>query len=196
MTISTKTFIDRLWKLPAETATPCFYGALHPTEPTLQLRIETHKINPVPLSTVIIEDCNRLARDLMVQEFILGDFRKYGTEVVSAHDGSLSADDPTRTLIRQVLGAVAQYDKEMTVLMLRAARDRKRARDGKCEGAKSYEELKPEVLREMKRLRRPRKGLGRRSYREIAEELNTQGFTTPRGRKFTADNVRMALKLH
>ena len=32
------------------------------------------------------------------------------------------------------VGAIAEYDKSMTVLKLRAARERKRIQDGKCEG--------------------------------------------------------------
>jgi hypothetical protein len=53
---------------------------------------------------------------------------------------------------------IAQYDKQMTVLKLRAARERKKARTGKCEGRKSLAEVAPEVLAELKRLRRKPKG--------------------------------------
>jgi hypothetical protein len=43
-------------------------------------------------------------------------------------------DTPTTTFVRQVLGAVAQLDKAMTVAKLRGARERKRREDGWCEG--------------------------------------------------------------
>ena len=57
-----------------------------------------------------------------------------------AHGADLSsaADDPTRTLIRQVLSAVAQFDKSMTVLKLRAARERLRRKGRRVEGRKPY----------------------------------------------------------
>jgi len=42
-------------------------------------------------------------------------------------------DDPTRTLIRQVLGAVAQFEKSVIVPKLRTARVRTRRETGRCE---------------------------------------------------------------
>jgi len=47
-------------------------------------------------------------------------------------------DDPTRVLIRQVLGAVAQFEKSVIVAKLRAARVRKRRETGRCEGRKPF----------------------------------------------------------
>jgi hypothetical protein len=40
-------------------------------------------------------------------------------------------------VVRQVLGAITEFDKAMTVAELRGARDRKRRANGKCEGLKS-----------------------------------------------------------
>jgi hypothetical protein len=48
------------------------------------------------------------------------------------------ANDPTRILVRQMMGAVAQYEKSQIVLKLRGARMRKRAKEGRCEGRKPY----------------------------------------------------------
>ena len=60
----------------------------------------------------------------MVSEVIVDQFAKAGAKVLTADGADLSsaADDPTRTLIRQVLSAVAQFDKSVTVLKLRASR--------------------------------------------------------------------------
>lgn len=81
----------------------------------------------------------------MVSEIILADLHKHGVRVVSAAGGIDTTgdrpDDPdaaTRTLIRQVLGAVAQYDKTVTVWKLRAARQRIRRRKGRCDGRKPF----------------------------------------------------------
>lgn len=98
------------------------------------------------IHTVIIERIDRLARDLMVQENLLYDMGKHGVSVLSATDGDLLEDDPTRKLVRQVLGAIAEYDKTMLVLKLKASRDRIKAMVGKCEGRKSYHENSPELI--------------------------------------------------
>jgi DNA invertase Pin-like site-specific DNA recombinase len=60
--------------------------------------------------TVIIEKLDRLARDLMVQETIIADLRKHGFELVSLTEPDLMKNDPTRILVRQMMGAVAQCE--------------------------------------------------------------------------------------
>ena len=55
-------------------------------------------------------------------------------------------DIPTAVLVRQVLGAVAQFEKATTVAKLAAARKRKRIANGKCEGRKSLAETRPEAV--------------------------------------------------
>jgi hypothetical protein len=50
-------------------------------------------------------------------------------------------------LVRQVLGAIAQFDKATVVAKLKAARDRKREEEGKCGGRKSYAERAPKWSR-------------------------------------------------
>jgi DNA invertase Pin-like site-specific DNA recombinase len=82
---------------------------------------------------IVVYRLDRLARDLIVQESLLAEFRRLGAQVFTtsaAEAGYLDDDpkDPSRKLIRQVLGAVAEYERAMTALRLRAARDRKQAR--------------------------------------------------------------------
>ena len=147
------------------------------------------------VKTILIEKVDRLARDLMVQEITIGDLKKHGFDLISVAEGEdLLSEDPTRILIRQVMGAIAQYDKQMTVLKLRAARERKRAKEGKCEGRKGYSEAAPDILKEVKRLRRKPKGMKRKSYKAIAEELNRQGMLTLMGRAWTGGNVAVLLR--
>src|SRR6185437_1573118 len=55
---------------------------------------------------VLIEKLDRLARDLMVQETILGDLRKHEFEIISVAEPDLCSDDPSRKLVRQVFGAI------------------------------------------------------------------------------------------
>ena len=85
---------------------------------------------------VIIERADRLARDLMIQEVLVGQCGKIGVRILTADGVDLTndGDDPTRRLIRQVLGAVSEFEKRVIVLKLRAARERKRARGERVRG--------------------------------------------------------------
>src|SRR5215813_10246480 len=131
------------------------------------------------VQAVIVEKLDRLARDLMVQETIIADLRKHGFELVSVAEPDLMAADPTRILVRQMMGAVAQYEKSQIVLKLRGARLRKRAKEGRCEGRKPFGffEGEAEVLRRMKALRAD--GLG---FDRVAAKLNEEGVPTRTGK--------------
>jgi DNA invertase Pin-like site-specific DNA recombinase len=146
--------------------------------------------------TVIIERADRLARDLMVQEVILGQFVKIGARILTADGVDLtSSDDPTRRLIRQVLGAVAEFEKNVLVLKLRAARERKRSRGERVEGVKpyGYQPAERAVIDHMKRLRRkPAKGR-RLPVAAIAAQLNVEGHRNRAGREWSAQMVHHVL---
>lgn len=150
------------------------------------------------IKTVIVERLDRLARDLMVQEVILGDFQRRGISFISAAEGSdLLEGSPTRKLVRQVLGAISEYDKAMLVAKLKAARERKRARTGRCEGRKGYADSEEgrAVIREVKRLRRKKPGCEAMSYELIADELNRAGFETLTGKAYTAATIASIARL-
>jgi DNA invertase Pin-like site-specific DNA recombinase len=87
---------------------------------------------------VLIEKLDRLARDLMVQEKIIGDLRKRGFDLISVMEPDLLQNDASRIMMRQIFGAVAQYEKAMIVGKLRGARQRMKAKTGRCEGRKPY----------------------------------------------------------
>src|SRR6187455_609789 len=73
-------------------------------------------------------------------------------------------DTPTAVLVRQVLGAIAQFEKATTVAKLAAARKRK-----------PLAETKPEVVAMAKRLRRKGPKRGVMSLRDIATVLAGAG---------------------
>jgi DNA invertase Pin-like site-specific DNA recombinase len=128
---------------------------------------------------VLVERADRLARDLMVGEIILSEFRSLGVRVIDASsdtDLTVEDDDPTRTLMRQMLGAIAQWEKSIIVQKLRAARVRMRREKGRCEGRKPYGAMPGEqgIIVKMREMRE--QGL---SYDAIAKALNVAG-TTPR----------------
>jgi len=153
------------------------------------------KIESDGVRMVLVERADRLARDLLVSEVILAQFRELGVKVIEAASGNdLTAgdDDPTKVLIRQILGAVAQFDKNVVVRKLRVARERKRLKDGRCEGRKPYGSLPGEkaILDRITTLRRkPRHGK-RMSYQKIANALNADGLLTRSDKPWRAGTIR------
>jgi DNA invertase Pin-like site-specific DNA recombinase len=88
---------------------------------------------------LVVARLDRLARDLMTQELLLKDIRRRGADVISCAEGEQGwladdPDDPSRKMIRQVLGAVAEYDRAMISLRLRMARARLRHNGGYAGG--------------------------------------------------------------
>jgi len=142
--------------------------------------------------TIIVETANRFARDLIVQETGWKRLHADGIALIAADSPDQFVDEtPTAVLIRQILGAVAQFDKAMTVAKLRGARERKRRKTGlKVEGRKSYAEANPTLVELAKQLSEQRPRL---SLREISAALASQGFTTPRGLPYSASAVASML---
>src|SRR5260370_11680596 len=127
--------------------------------------------------TIIVETASRFARDLMVQEVGFAKLQGLGVKLVAADSPQSFLDDtPTSKLIRQILGAVSEFDKAMIVAKLKGARDRKRALTGKCQGRKSHAERNPELVALAKRLHRQKPKGGRMSLRANSAELAAQGF--------------------
>lgn len=159
--------------------------------------IERIRANGVRL--VLVERADRLARDLLVSEVILGQFRDLGVRVIAADSGTdLTAGDadPTKILVRQLLGAIAEFEKSILVSKLRAARVRKRRQTGRCEGRKPFgarlgEEV---VLARMRQLHRKPRGRDRLSFGAIATQLNAERLPTRTGTPWRAGTVRRILR--
>jgi DNA invertase Pin-like site-specific DNA recombinase len=131
--------------------------------------------------TVLVESPDRFARDLAVQLAGHDYLKRLGVELIptSAPD-FFTEDTPSAVLIRQVLGAVAEFQKTDLVVKLRAARERKRKETGKCGGRKTYADRDPELVAVARELSEQRPRL---SLRKIAAELASRGFTIGRGPK-------------
>jgi DNA invertase Pin-like site-specific DNA recombinase len=93
-------------------------------------------------------------------------------------------------LVRQVLGAIAQFEKASLVAKLKAARDRKIANGEKCGGRKTYAERQPELVAAAKELSAQRPRL---SLRQISASLAERGFVTAGGTPYEATSVRNML---
>ena len=149
------------------------------------------KIEGNGVRTVIVEDASRFARELMTQELGILALIQRGVRVLTSNGDDLTdSSDPSRKMMRQIAGAFHEYEKARLVAKLKAARERKRASAGKCEGRKSWAELNPELVREAKQLRRKRPKGGQRSLRDDAAELAKQGFLNERGAEFSASAIR------
>jgi DNA invertase Pin-like site-specific DNA recombinase len=145
--------------------------------------------------TIIVETANRFARDLMVQEVGFAMLRHLGITLIAADSPTSFLDDgPTSKLIRQILGAVSEFDKAMTVAKLKGARDRVRRERGKCEGRKSYAERDggQELVMLARTLRCNPNGR-QNSLRAVAARLAARGYVTPSGRHYSASAVASML---
>ena len=128
-------------------------------------------------------DQSRLSRDIIVQESTYRVLSSRGYTLVSSENPeSFLVDNPTSSLIRQILGSISEFDKNLTVSKLKVSRIRKREinrdkcvfgvtrnRTGKCEGGKRILEIHPELETVVSKLRK--KGL---TYRKISDHLKEE----------------------
>ncbi len=144
--------------------------------------------------TIIVESPDRFARDLMQQ--LLGHdlLKKRGITLIAASaPAHFTEDTPTAVLVRQMLGGIAQFEKTTLVAKLRAARERKKKLTGKCGGRKSYAERDATMVMLAKKLARYPVNGRKRSLRDIAVELEAQGYVNERGKPFNAKSVASML---
>jgi DNA invertase Pin-like site-specific DNA recombinase len=144
--------------------------------------------------TIIVESPDRFARDLMVQLAGHDMLKARGIALIAASAPQFFLEEtPTAIMVRQILGAVAQFEKTTTVAKLAAARKRKRVANGKCDGRKSHAEKRPEVVALAKALRRRRPKGGQMSLRAVSAELAAQGFLNERGAPFNHKSIASML---
>lgn len=155
------------------------------------------------ITTILFENASRLSRDLITQETGYRLLSERGFQLISCDNpNTFIEESPTTVMVRQIVGAVSQFEKNNLVSKLAGARKRKRTVNmdkgivtltgqGKCEGNKRYDELEPGIVKEAKRLyrRNPKTGK-RRSLRVIADELNKMGYLNRKGNIFAANQIR------
>lgn len=162
------------------------------------------------INIVLCENHTRFSRDLIVQEKGYIDMKKAGITIIPINNPDMFLDDrnePTRTLIRHMLGALSQYEKTSIVLKLKGARERKRIinkkqdiltikGNGKVEGRKRYGENKQEqiVVDRINELRFNSLKNGKlMSIRKITDIINDEGFTTKKNTKFHFTQIQRIL---
>jgi DNA invertase Pin-like site-specific DNA recombinase len=141
---------------------------------------------------VVVYRLDRLARDLVLQEQLLAEIRRAGGDLFSASPAEAQflvddPDDPSRRFVRQILGAVSEYERSMIALRLRSGRKRKAERGLFAYGAPPLgytardKELVPveDEQRTLERIVRMRTNGA--SLRKICETLECEGHLTKRG---------------
>lgn len=146
--------------------------------------------------TILVESPDRFARDLAVQLAGHTMLKNMGVALIPATAPDFFMEDtPTAVLVRQVLGAISEFEKASTVAKLAAARKRKRAAGFKVEGRKSYAELQPEMIELAKRVSRQKVAGKPLSLRAIADRLHEQGYSTKDGRPLNPFSIRAMLAM-
>lgn len=143
---------------------------------------------------VLCENASRFARDLAVQIAGHDLLKSKGISLIPVDAPNHFQDEtPTATMVRSILGAVSQFEKEALVLKLRKARDRVRREKGRCEGnpnwVKGANKIIPAAAVETAR-KAHAKGL---SLRQIGAELAGAGFLNKSSKPYAAQSVKRML---
>jgi len=144
------------------------------------------------VKAVLVENATRFARDLAVQiaGHDLMKARGYALVPVDAPD-YFTDETPTAVMVRNILGAVSEFEKASLVHKLRGARDRVRAKTGKCEGRKSHAEANPDAVALAKQLRRQNPKTHRRmAYRKVSATMASEGHLSAAGTPYSASAVK------
>lgn len=162
--------------------------------PELIAAIGDIKVNQAGVLLVAKRD--RLARDTLVAQLIEQAVGKVGAVVISA-DGVAKGDDPASRMVRSILDAVSEYERQTIKSRIKAALSVKKARQERVgsvpfgfmlgDDGSHLVALKGEqkVIAKALKLR----GVGM-SYRDVAEKLGNLGFKSRTGRMFDPTQVR------
>lgn len=135
---------------------------------------------------LIVYRLDRLARKLGSQITWIERLESRGRQVISVTEPDVGQDE-MRVFVRQVLGAVAEYERATIVRRMADGRSLKAERGGYAYGAPAYgqqavdRELAPvraevQVITRMREMRS-----GGMSLRQISDTLNSEGVTAKRG---------------
>jgi DNA invertase Pin-like site-specific DNA recombinase len=152
------------------------------------------------VSGLVVFRLDRLARDLILQETLMARLHEAGVEVLSVSEPDIDSDDKTRVLVRQILGAVSQYERALIRSRMMAGRAAKIASGGYGGGRPPFgwraegKELVPEP-REQEAIALVRQladeGL---SSRQIAARLEEAGLRPKVGAHWASTQVLRILQ--
>jgi DNA invertase Pin-like site-specific DNA recombinase len=140
--------------------------------------------------TVLVENASRFARDHIVQGLGHLLLKKHGIDLIPVDSpGHFLEESPIANMVRTVISAVSQFEKEALVLKLRKARDRKRRETGRCEGNPSFGIIPIAHIRSAKAL--SAKGM---SLRRISEHMGDKGLLSRANTLYSPSAIRTMLR--
>lgn len=146
---------------------------------------------------VIVHKHDRLSRDLFLQLFIEKELKKLNAKIISITEEHLSKDDYVSNLMRQLIGAFAEFEKNRIAERLLSGRKHK-AKVEKRYASSYYPfgydnngRLNPEEAELVRKMFiMYRNGF---SLQDIADFLNNQQISTKRGNKWSRQSVKNVL---
>ena len=147
-----------------------------------------------PGTTLIVPRLDRLARDLMVQEQVLAECWKAQGLVTSCSETERAychpdnPDDPARKMIRQMLGAVAEYERSMIRVRLVRGRRRRLAETGWAGGPRPYGWDDPDELAVLEHIESQRRaGV---TWRRLVDDITGRGVVKRNGKPWTFQELQ------
>jgi DNA invertase Pin-like site-specific DNA recombinase len=141
---------------------------------------------------VLVENASRFARDHIVQGLGHALLKRHGIALIPVDAPThFTEESPTANMLRTIISAVSQFEKEALVLKLRKARDRKRREKPRsdsahrCEGNPNWAPVPDAAIQAAKAAQG--RGL---SLRKVAAELASQGFLAPSGSVYGAQSIK------
>ena len=141
---------------------------------------------------IIAASLSRIARNSTVQEAALALVWRAGGRVFTVDSGEILADDPDdpiRTLVRQIMGAIYQFDRATIAVRMRKGRKAKAEAGRYAGGAPAYgqrptldHELEDDPAEQAVIARMRDWRAAGDSYATIADRLNTEQTPTKRGK--------------
>ncbi len=89
---------------------------------------------------LVVYRLDRLARDFVLQELLVNRLRQHGISICSVSEPDIEtlSDDPTKVLVRQILGSIGQYERALIRGRMQAGKAIKAARGGYIGGQPGY----------------------------------------------------------
>lgn len=156
------------------------------------------KLEAGEAEVLLVARLDRLARDLVLAELTIARLRERGIAIVSASEPDVDSltDDPTRVMVRQILGAIGQYERMIIRGRMAAGKAIKASRGGYTGGQPGYgqraqdRELAPNPDEQrVVELVTERRQAGH-SYREICQALEAEGLRPRRAPRWQPGVVR------
>lgn len=154
---------------------------------------------------LLITKMDRLARDVYIQLWIEKELKVYDVEIISINEDNLNGDDYMTKAMRQMVGVFAELEKNRIADRLVSGRKSKAEQGNKSNGncplgykykySSSGNNVGVEIEEEGKQIIKRIFSLALKgiSVQKIADDLNSKGYTTLRGNKFSKQAVYVIL---